>query len=360
MKSGWPSSQVHLLIFFPNIACRPIQKPIKRAGVLGLLLFGLSCFPCLAQNQHILTSETNSDLVGRNISTNVSREETLIDVAVRYQLGYNMIRSANPGVDNWLPDNGSRVLLPFNLILPDAPREGIVINTAEMRLFFYREDEQNNNTVTVYPISVGRRDWATPLTVTRVTLRIEHPPWYPPKSIRAEHAARGDFLPRVVPAGPNNPLGDYLLALAIPSYFIHGTNKRFGIGMQVTHGCIRMYPEHIEELYNLVSVNTLVTIVNQPYKVGWKDEKLYVEVHHPLELDGVVHEGNRPGVVSKLTSIQQKLPEVLIDWDRVDNALSEATGIPVLVGTEPHSLSDFEFYQNHIQSDHSNWLDMIQ
>ncbi len=333
---------------------------MKRISVFGLLSFALFCLPCLAQNRYILAPEINTDLVGRNSSTYISREQTLIDVAVRYRLGYNMIRSANPDIDAWLPDDRSNVLLPFSVILPDAPRKGIVINTSEMRLFFYRRDEQNNNTVTVYPISVGRRDWATPLTETRVTLKVEHPPWYPPESIRAEHAARGDFLPNIVPAGPDNPLGDYLLALAIPSYFIHGTNKRFGIGMQVTHGCIRMYPEHIEELYNLVPVNTPVTIVNQPYKVGWKNEKLYLEVHHPLELEGVVQEGNRQGIVNKLSSIRQQLPDVLINWNRVDSAITQATGIPVLVGLEPHSLSDFEFYRNHIQSDRSNWLDMIE
>lgn len=333
---------------------------MKRVGVLGFLLFGLCCLPCLAQNRFILLSETHADLVGSNGSTRISREETLIDIAARYRLGYNMIRSANPDIDAWLPDDESRVILPFSVILPDAPREGIVINTAEMRLFFYHRDEQNNNTVSIYPISVGRRDWATPLTETRVTLRIEHPPWYPPESIREEHAARGDFLPKVVPAGPDNPLGDYLLALAIPSYFIHGTNKRFGIGMQVTHGCIRLYPEHIEELYNLVPINSPVAIVNQPYKVGWQGKLLYLEVHHPLQLDGVVQEDNRSGITNKLTSIQQKLPEALINWGRVDVAITQATGIPVLVGIEPHSLSDFELYRNHIQPDRADWLDVIQ
>ncbi|TNF08433.1 MAG: hypothetical protein EP323_01455 [Gammaproteobacteria bacterium] len=341
-------------------AWKPFQKTMRKAGVFGLLLIALCSLPCLAQNRFVLAPDTNADLVGSNSRTYVSREETLIDVAARYRVGYNMIRSANPGIDPWLPDDGSKVLLPFHVILPDAPRQGIVINTAEMRLFFYHQDEESNDIVTVYPISVGRRDWATPLTETRVTLRIEHPPWYPPESIREEHAARGDFLPRIVPAGPDNPLGDYLLALAIPSYFIHGTNKRFGIGMQVTHGCIRMYPEHIEELYNLVPINTPVAIVNQPYKIGWQGKMLYLEVHQPLELDGVAQEGNRSGVVKKLTSMQQELPEILINWGRVDVVIAQATGIPVLVGIEPHSLSDFEFYQNHIQPDRSDWLDIIE
>jgi len=322
---------------------------MKSVSVFGALFFCLCCVPCLAQNRHILPADIKMDLVGTNGSTYVSREETLIDVARRYQLGYNMIRSANPDIDAWLPDDGSEVLLPFHVILPSVSRQGIVINTAEMRLYFYHIDEQKNKTVTVYPISVGRRDWATPLTETRVTMRVERPFWYPPESIREEHAARGDLLPTIIPAGPDNPLGDYLLALDIPSYFIHGTNKLFGIGMQVTHGCIRMYPDHIEELYNLVPINTPVSIVNQPYKVGWKNGRIYLEVHQPLELDGVVPEDNRSGIVSQLVSIQQERPEVLINWGRVDDAIGAVTGIPVLVGIEPHSLSDFEFYRHHLR-----------
>lgn len=322
---------------------------MKKFNLVSIVLFGFYSCLCLAHKHHILIPEENLDLVGTNSSTLVSREDTLIDVAVRYQLGYNMIRSANPHVDAWLPDNGDRILLPFSVILPNVPREGIVINTPEMRLYFYNKNKQDKNaTVTVYPISVGRRDWATPITETRITLRVENPPWYPPESIRAEHADRGDFLPRIVPAGPDNPLGNHLLGLGIPSYFIHGTNKRFGIGMQVTHGCIRMYPEHIQELYNLVAVNTSVIIVNQPYKVGWREEKLYLEVHHPLELDGITQENRRSDIIDMLASILEELPEVLIDWGKVDDAIKNTTGVPVMVGTQPHSLSDFDFYNKNV------------
>ncbi len=322
---------------------------MKKFSLVSIVLFGFYSCLCLAQNHHTLIPEANLDLVGTNSSTLVSREDTLIDVAVRHHLGYNMIRSANPHVDAWLPDNGARVLLPFSVILPNVPREGVVINTPEMRLYFYNKNKQDKNTtVTVYPISVGRRDWATPITETRVTLRVENPPWYPPKSIRAEHAARGELLPKIVPAGPDNPLGNHLLGLGIPSYFIHGTNKRFGIGMQVTHGCIRMYPEHIQELYNLVAVNTPVIIVNQPYKVGWRDQKLYLEVHHPLELDGITQENSRSDIIDTLTSILEELPEVLIDWGKVDDAIKNTTGVPVMVGKQPHSLSDFDFYNKNV------------
>lgn len=320
---------------------------MKKVSMASILMCALCSYSCLAQNQHILLPDMDIDLVGTNGSTVISRKDMLIDVAVKYHLGYNMIRSANPDVDSWLPDNGSKVLLPFSVLLPDVPREGIVINTPEMRLYFYHQNKEGQNIVTIFPISVGRRDWATPITETRITLRVEDPPWYPPESIRTEHADRGDFLPRIVPAGPDNPLGHHLLGLGVPSYFIHGTNKRFGIGMQVTHGCIRMYPEHIEELFNLASVNTPVVIINQPHKLGWRDDELYLEVHHPLELDGVIQENSRPDIMASLTGILESMPEVLIDWDKVDDVITNATGVPVMVGKQPHSLSDFDFYQEY-------------
>ncbi|MDX2465338.1 MAG: L,D-transpeptidase family protein [Porticoccus sp.] len=320
---------------------------MKKVSSVCIFLCAFYSYSCLAQNQHILLSDMDADLVGTNGSTVVNREDTLIDVAVNYHLGYNMIRSANPDVDSWLPDDGSKVLLPFSVLLPDVPREGIVINTPEMRLYFYHQDKEGQNIVSVFPISVGRRDWATPITETRITLRVEDPPWYPPESIRAEHAERGDSLPRIVPAGPDNPLGHHLLGLDIPSYFIHGTNKRFGIGMQVTHGCIRMYPEHIEELFNLAPVNTPVVIINQSYKLGWRDDELYLEVHHPLELDGVTQENSRPDIMTSLTNIVESMPEMLINWDKVDEAINKATGVPVMVGKQPHSLSEFDFYQEY-------------
>ena len=323
---------------------------MKKFSLVSIVLFGFYGFSCLAQNHYSLVSEENVDVVGTNSSVLVSREDTLIDIAVRYQLGYNMIRSANPHVDAWLPANGDSVLLPFSVILPSAPREGIVINTPELRLYFYSKNKQNKKaSVTVYPISIGRRDWATPLTETRVTSRVANPSWYPPESIRAEHAARGDLLSKVVPAGSDNPLGSYLLALDIPGYFIHGTNKRFGIGMQVTHGCIRMYPEHIEELYNHAVNSTPVVIINQPFKVGWLDEQLYLEVHHPLELDGHTQVTNHPDIINTLSSIIQKQPEVIIDWTKVDSVINNATGVPVIVGSQPHSLSDFDFYKKTIR-----------
>ncbi|MBR9912519.1 MAG: L,D-transpeptidase family protein [Gammaproteobacteria bacterium] len=277
-----------------------------------------------------------NDLVGANQTARLSAADTLIDVAARHHLGYNVLRSANPEVDAWLPGEGTEVLLPLQTLLPTVAREGIVINVAEMRLYHYPTlKSEGARSVYVYPISVGRREWSTPLTRTRVTGRAKDPSWYPPESIRKEHAARGDILPKVVPPGPNNPLGNYLLSLGIPSYFIHGTDKKFGIGMQVTHGCIRMYGRDIEQLTKAVPNNTPVTIINQTVKTGWHNGKLYLEIHPALETMSVIEEGKLNTAVKALVQATKDYPDTTINWDKVDQVVTAETGLPTLVGQRP-------------------------
>jgi len=277
---------------------------------------------------------SNNDVVGENRIVATSAEDTLVDLAARYQLGYNVIRSANPTVDAWLPGDNTPVILPLSVVLPNTPRVGIVINIPEMRLYAYDSNHFNSSSsVTVYSISVGRGEWTTPITRTRVTGRAENPVWYPPKTIRDEHAARGDNLPMKVPAGPDNPLGRFLLMLDIPSYFIHGTNKQFGIGMQVTHGCIRMYPDGIEQLVNNTANDTPVTIVNQTFKTGWLGNQLYLEVHPPLEARNQLAAGSRTDYVNALVAATKNRSATIIDWDTVDRVINEARGMPVSIGT---------------------------
>ena len=226
------------------------------------------------------------DLIGEVQVVDARQEDTLLDIARRYGLGYEEIIQANPGVDRWLPGAGTPVVLPTRYILPDAPREGIVLNLPEMRLYYYPKPKAGEMPVVVtHPVSIGRMDWKTPLGTTRVIAKQEEPNWYPPESIKAEHAARGDILPDVVPGGPDNPLGMFAMRLGIPGYLIHGTNRPFGIGMRVTHGCVRMYPEDIERLFSMVPINTRVHIVNQPIKAGWFAGTLFLESHVPLEED---------------------------------------------------------------------------
>ncbi len=278
-------------------------------------------------------------VIGESRKTTTRYEDTLIDLARRYSLGYNEIRGANPDVDPWLPGEGTEVVLPMRFILPDAPREGIVINVAEMRLYYYplaRAGEQPQ--VVTYPVSIGRGEWATPLVTTKLTGKVKDPTWYPPESVRKEHAADGDPLPEVVPPGPENPLGEYALRLGLPSYLIHGTNKPFGIGMQVTHGCIRLYPEDIKSLFEAVPIGTTVRIVNQPYKAGWHGDELYLEVHAPLSLGEGKAKPSAPNnltpVVAQVVAATQGREDYPVDWDKVRAVVNGQAGIPISVARD--------------------------
>ena len=211
-------------------------------------------------------------------------EDTLVDIARRHGLGYTDIVRANPDVDPWLPGEGTEIVLPTRFVLPDAPRVGLVLNLAEYRMYYFPRPRAGEPAVVhTYPISIGRMDWETPLGRTRVIAKNVRPAWYPPESIRQEHLENGDPLPRVVPPGPDNPLGEFAMRLGLPGYLIHGTNRPAGVGMRVTHGCVRMFPEDIEVLFGEIAVDTPVRIVNQPVKFGWQDDRLFLEVHETLE-----------------------------------------------------------------------------
>jgi L,D-transpeptidase ErfK/SrfK len=180
-----------------------------------------------------------------------------------------------------------------------------------------------------FPISVGRMDWKTPLGLTRVVGKQKNPSWVPPASIRAEHAFDGEELPRIVPAGPDNPLGAYALRLGVAGYLIHGTDKEFGVGMRVTHGCMRLLPEHIEALFRLVPVGTPVRLMNQPIKLGWGPDGLYLEAHPPLEEDEQEVEIR---IADALAQARQKLaarPGLALDELAVSTAVIEKSGLPV-------------------------------
>jgi len=226
------------------------------------------------------------DLIGHVRVTRADSEDTLLDIARRFDIGQEEILLANRAVDRWLPDRDTEVVVPTRYILPDAERTGIVLNVPEMRLYYFPPPgPYRPEVIHTYPVSIGRMDWATPLGVTQVAVKTENPAWRPPASLRAEAEAAGDPLPELIAPGPDNPLGRHALRLALPGYLIHGTNRPYGVGMRVTHGCIRMYPEDIEVLFPMVPVYTRVQIVNQPVKIGWLFDTLYIEVHPPLEED---------------------------------------------------------------------------
>lgn len=218
---------------------------------------------------------TEQEVIGDILIVIAGESDTLPQIARRFDVGYDEIVGANPEVDVWLPGAGTRVIVPLRFVLPDAPREGIVINVAARRLFYF--PASSPGTVVTYPVGIGRDDWATPLGEAAVTDKLVDPTWYPPPSIRREHRAAGDPLPGIVPPGPENPLGRYALLLSMDGYLIHGTNKPGGVGMQVSHGCIRLYPEDIETLFADIALGTPVRIVDQPVLAGWRGVDLYVQ-----------------------------------------------------------------------------------
>lgn len=261
--------------------------------------------------------------------TRAEHDETLLDVARRFSLGQVEVVRLNQELDRWLVKKEQIVTLPNKRILPDTPHNGIVLNIAEYRMYYY----SGNGKVYSFAHGVGRQDWKTPLGRTTVQKKVKDPVWRPPESIRREHAAMGDFLPEVVPAGIHNPLGLYALYLNLPGdYRIHGTDidKIYGIGMQITHGCVRMYPEDIEQLYHMVDVGTPVHIVKQSIKVGWLDNVLYVEAHPDLEGEETTLEQR---LVTTLALIQKANNYELPEFDQTDlkEALEKQTGNPTAI-----------------------------
>mgnify|MGYP000382604151 CR=1 FL=1 len=268
------------------------------------------------------------DVVGQTKHIKSKASDTFVKLSRKYDIGFRAMEYANPKVDPWLPGNGTSITLPTRYVLPDAPHQGIVINRSEMRVYYYPpKGSKHAGEVFTFPIGVGRKGWQTPQGKTHVVRKIRHPSWTVPASIRKEHAKRNNPLPKVVPAGPNNPLGQYALRLAIPGYLMHGTNKPRGIGMQVSHGCIRLYPKDIKQLFNMVSVHTPVDIVDQPYKAGWNGHQIVLSAHPPINRK---QSKKRPYKQWPKVIVQEsvKHPKAKIDWKRARAIVKQANGIP--------------------------------
>lgn len=294
------------------------------------------------------------DVIGAVATVAARHEDTLVDIARRHGLGYQDIVRANPDVNVWLPGEGTEVVLPTQFILPPGPREGVVLNLAEYRLYYYPKARAGETAyVMTYPISIGRMDWETPLGSTTVISKVRDPSWYVPKSVREEHAADGRPLPPVVPPGPDNPLGRYAMRLGLPGYLIHGTNRPAGVGMRVTHGCVRMFPEDIEFLFGKLDLQTPVRIINEPVKMGWVGAELVMEVHPVLE--SVVPQPEEDSTTGEVKEIAfedlQPARDPLnyvterfiattaqragqLDWHLAEQLIERSDGIPVPVGQE--------------------------
>jgi len=274
------------------------------------------------------------DVIGSPRTVTANHEDTLLEIARRQNIGQDQIERVNPDVDRWLPGEGTEVLIPSQHILPRGPRTGLVLNLPEMRMYYYPPRKAGQPMqVQTYPISIGRMDWGTPLGSTSIVTKVKDPAWRPPESIRKEHAERGDPLPTYVPPGPNNPLGRYAMKLGIPGYLIHSTNKPLGVGMRVSHGCIRMLPEDIEYLFAQVPTGTPVRIINEPVKAGWYGGKLYIEVHPPLP----EYPSDRGAMVERVMAVLDDVMagrSAVLDNTEIEEALTRQTGMPRVITKE--------------------------
>ncbi|RJS93316.1 L,D-transpeptidase family protein [Salinisphaera sp. Q1T1-3] len=316
-----------------------LPAALRRVGVLTALCLALGIAQSAYAEMYDMPPE-GSDVVGKLQHIHTKASDTFVALARRYDVGYRELRLANPNVDPWLPGDGTPLVVPTRYVLPDAPRKGVVINLPEMRLYFYPPaNSEYAGKVFTFPIGIGREGWSTPLGETKISQKIPNPTWTPPASIKAEHAKNGDPLPDVVAAGPDNPLGQYALRLALPSYLIHGTNKPAGIGMKVSHGCIRLFPDDIKKLFSMASVGMPVDIVSQPYKIGWDSDHLVMEAHPP-DADGDAPVKSYTPWVQELIAATEDRPKTPVDWHVAESVARQADGIPEPIGGPDAAVRD--------------------
>ena len=312
---------------------------------------------------HRAEIDSGSDIVGYVQQTIVGKEDTLPDIARRFDVGYEEMLTANPGVDPWLPGVGREVVVPTQFVLPAAPHEGVVVNVAAMRIFYYPPHKKGEpQVVFTHPIGIGKVGWKTPEGSTKIISRQKDPVWVVPKSVRDEHAEDGEKLPAQVPPGPDNPLGQYMFRLGWPSYLIHGTNKPYGVGMRSSHGCMRLYPEDIAVFFDLIPIGTKVTVVNQPYLFGWRDGTLYLQAYAVMEDDSRDWSNNRKRLLAKLLNpkLQKRIVEHdnEIDWQRVGDLAHTPRAVPVPItgaqGGVDAVISNSQLVENTLPTG-SNW-----
>jgi len=268
--------------------------------------------------------ESSNQVYGETLEIEAMYEDTLVDLARTYNLGFNQIIQANPTVDKWLPGEGTLVKIPSAYILPNNYlNDGITINLSEFRGYLI----QNSKLIT-FPVGIGRMDWKTPLGLSEIDLKLENPAWYPPKTVRDEYKLEGLILDAIVPPGPNNPLGKLAMRINIPGgYFIHGTNRPDGVGMEISHGCIRLFPEDIKEVFKMSSIGTRVLVIDEPIKLAKSGNKIFLQFHHS-KYDFIVNENYsylETKVINYITSNNIDIDS--INWIKVKKVFEEKSGL---------------------------------
>lgn len=304
------------------------QRNGKRSIIYSFLLaFGLS-FSTLSYSAVYPLPAPGDDVVGKLQWTQSKPGDNFSILGRRYDVGYYELIEANPGVDPTLPNPGTIVVIPTRYVLPNAPREGIVVNLAELRIYYY---PLHQNIVVTYPVGIGREGWQTPEGGTTVIAKVVNPTWVVPPDIKADRLSHGIKLPDKVTPGPDDPLGGYALYLGFPGYRIHGTNDNSGIGRRSSSGCIRMWPEDVETLFDFVKTGSKVRVVNDAYKAGWSHGKLYLESHVPLQEQQSKLAGNNAPIMEVITLATAK-HRADINWSQANKIASGLNGMPIPIG----------------------------
>lgn len=318
--------------------------------------------PAPVATQHFEVAP-DDDVIGVVQVVKTSKEDTLTDIARRFNVGYEEILRANPKIDPWLPGVDRPIVIPTQFVIPSAPRTGVVINIAAMRLFYFPPHKAGEPQVVItHPIGIGKMGWKTPEGVTKIVRRQADPTWRVPASVIKEHRENGEELEKVIGPGPDNPLGRFAFYLQWPSYLIHGTNKPAGVGLRSSHGCIRLYPEDIAQLYDMVPVGTQVRVVNQPVVFGWHQDQLYVQPYDVLEDDARNWKKSSRKLLS--TSLSPSLQKQLkahnqqVNWDLVASLSQEPRGIAVPISLADASVDQVVASASRVQNrvpDGSTW-----
>ena len=307
-------------------------------------------FCSISYGAEIFYINKNSMVIGDVKKVRVAESETVAEIANRYKSGFQDLLIANQNSHHWSPKVNSEYIIPSMYVLPQKDYNGIILNLAELRLYFYLpgSDLYENTKVITFPVGIGRLDWKTPLGETFIQSKVKNPTWYPPKSIILEHEERGEVLPREVKSGPENPLGYYALKLNVEGgYLLHGTNKKHGIGMMVSHGCVRLRNKDIETVFYNSYIGTKVKIINEPIKLGVHKGFLYMEVHafnneevYSNNIKNLLTTNNIYKPVAPVMNFLEKNPNFQVNWKDVFKTYKESSGIPAIIGKKSYSKTD--------------------
>jgi L,D-transpeptidase ErfK/SrfK len=324
-------------LFFPTSAT--VVRLVFGLHILALLVF----WSPPSRGATFFLPDDGSNIVGQIQVVTTDPRNTLLDIARHFDLGYEEITVANPGVSVWLPGEGTPIVVPTEFILPPKPWQGVVLNIPQRRLYYFPRPEANEPaTVVTFPIGTARAGWPTPLGTTRITGKYKDPAWFVPKSIQEEHRKQGEFdFPEYFPPGPDNPMGMLAMGTGFDKIFIHSTNRPWGVGMRVSHGCIRLYPEDAAQLFSDLPVGAPVRFINQPVLVGARGPLLYLSVSKPVgeypdDVDSLLLRAI--DTVALYQAAQPIAPE--IDWERVREAVHATRMLPVPVSVGAPSLDD--------------------